>query len=58
VAGVAGKDAPRVGFVPHGLDVRALEHGHRLIVAGDGPVDGQLERLGLSLTLSGILVFG
>jgi len=41
--------APGVGFVlQRGLDVRALENGHRLVVAGDGPVDGELERLGLA----------
>src|SRR6185312_12562055 len=48
VAGVAGEDPPCVGFVLHGLDVRALEHRHRLVVAGDGPVEGELERFGLA----------
>src|SRR5262245_54746350 len=49
IVGVPGEDAPGVGFVlQRGLDVWALENGHRLVVAGDGPVDGELERLGLA----------
>jgi len=41
---VGGQHPPRVGLGHSGSDVRAVEHGHRLVVADDGPVDGQLER--------------